>query len=225
MPRARRSGELTTTSFALLGLLASRSGGWSAYELTQQMGRSLRYVWPRAERNLYDEVKLLADRGLARCRQELVGRRPRTVYSITAAGRRALRSWLAEPSAPLTLESEALVRLFFAEHGTIGDLLAAVRTIRDEAVETEREVAEMVESYAHDGGPFPERLHVTALMGKLLYSHREALRRWADWAEAEIAGWSSTLLAEGARIPEGVFEEIILAARPGPGAASTSESV
>jgi PadR family transcriptional regulator AphA len=209
MTGARRGTELTGTSYALLGLLASRPTAWSAYELAQQMGRSLHYVWPRAERNLYDEVKLLADRGLARARQELVGRRPRTTYRITAAGRRALRAWLGGDSAPLTIESEALLRVFFAEHGTVDDLRRAVRTIREEAVCTEQEVAEMVRAYETDGGPFPDRLHVIALMGKLLNAHRQAMVRWADWAEEEVSTWTSTTLGEGATVPAGVFDEII----------------
>ena len=203
------NAELTPTSFALLGLLATRPDGWSAYELAQQMGRSLRYVWPRAERNLYDDVKLLADRGLARAQRERVGRRPRTVYSITAKGRRELRSWLTRSSLPLTLESEALLKVFFAEQGTVEDLLATIRGIRQEAEATEKDVAELVQSYEIDGGPFPERLHVIALMGRLLFSHRQALRQWADWAEAEVAGWPGTRLEDGAQIPAGVFDEII----------------
>ena len=212
MTRTRRSGELTPTSFALLGLLAVRPSGWSAYELAQQMPRSLRYFWPRAERNLYDEVKLLAERGLATARQDRVGRRPRTLYSITAAGRRALQAWLGEPSAPPVLESEALLRVFFAEHGGVDDLLRTIRSIREDAEQTEQRIADMVKAYDTDGGPFPHRLHVTALMGKLLFSHREAMRRWADWAEDEVGRWTSTTLGEGARMPEGVFAEIIDAA-------------
>lgn len=203
-----RRSELTGTSYALLGLLATRPQGWTAYELAQQMVRSLRYVWPRAERNLYDDVKLLAERGLARPEEGRTGRRPRTVYSITPAGRAALREWLARPSAPLTLESEALVRVFFAEQGSLADLERAIASVREEALATELTVAEMVRAYSGDGGPFPERLHVIALMGKLLHSHREALRRWADWAEAEIATWGGVTREEGAHVAFDVFDEI-----------------
>ncbi len=46
---------LTTTSYAVLGLLAIRP--WSTYELAKQMEVSLRNFWPRAERKLYDEPK------------------------------------------------------------------------------------------------------------------------------------------------------------------------
>jgi PadR family transcriptional regulator, regulatory protein AphA len=221
MARTRRTGELKATSFALLGLLATNPSGWSTYELAQQMRRSLRYVWPRAERNLYDEAKLLAERGLARAKHSSVGRRPRTTYTITAQGRRMLRTWLSQPSAPLALESEALLRVFFADHGRVEDLVAAIRSVREEAEATERDVAELVRAYDRDGGPFPDRLHVIALMGQLLFSHREALRRWADWAENEVTSWSSTRLGDGARVPEGVFAQIV-ASVDGRGAGQTS---
>jgi DNA-binding PadR family transcriptional regulator len=217
MGAPRRGPELTTTSFALLGLLATRPSGWSAYELTQQMRRSLHYVWPRAERNLYDEAKLLAQRGYARARDDGVGRRPRTVYTITRRGRAALRGWLEEPSAPLLVESEALVRVFFAELGSLADVQGAIRSLRDDAIATERDVAELVGSYDTDGGPFPERLHVIALMGNLLHTQRQALLAWCDWAEAEISTWTSTTLDDGARVPAGVFADIVAAAADAPG--------
>jgi hypothetical protein len=111
------------------------------------------------------------------------------------------------------MESEALVRVFFGEQGDLEDLLGAIRSIRQEAEETELEVAQMVRAYGEDGGPFPSRLHVTALMGKLLFSHREAIRRWADWAEAEVMQWDATTLDGGARVASEVFEEIVGGAR------------
>ena len=50
---------LTTTSYAILGLLSVRS--WSAYELTDQMKRGLRYTWPRTETRIYQEPKHLVE--------------------------------------------------------------------------------------------------------------------------------------------------------------------
>ena len=81
----------TTTSYAVLGLLSVRS--WTTYELAKQVQRSLNWFWPRAERKLYDEPKRLVAQGLATASQEATGQRPRTVYSITDDGRRALRQW------------------------------------------------------------------------------------------------------------------------------------
>ena len=38
-----------------------------------------------------------------------------TVYRITPVGREALRGWLAEPSEPTHIESEAALKVFFAD--------------------------------------------------------------------------------------------------------------
>src|SRR6516165_8481292 len=115
---------LTTTSYAVLGLLSIKS--WSSYELTRQMDRSLGRIWPRAVSKLYEEPKKLVDYGYARASIERQGQRSRTVYAITANGRRALASWLHEPGEGPVLEFEQLLKVFFAESGTKEDLLATL---------------------------------------------------------------------------------------------------
>ena len=49
----------STTSYALLGLLALRE--WTTYELAKQVQRSIGWFWPRAERKLYEEPKRLVE--------------------------------------------------------------------------------------------------------------------------------------------------------------------
>lgn len=58
----------------------------TAYELTQQMRRALRWAWPRSEANLYGEIKRLVPPGLAHAVEEDNGRRTRT-RQITDDGR------------------------------------------------------------------------------------------------------------------------------------------
>ena len=82
--------SLPTTSYAILGMLALRP--WTAYELTQQLRRSLTYCWPKAESVLYDEPKRLVRLGLATAQRQPAGRRTRTAYAITDQGRRALEA-------------------------------------------------------------------------------------------------------------------------------------
>ena len=50
----------------------------------------------------------------------------------------------------------------------------------------------MVRGYLTDGGPFPERLHISTLFGRLYLDLFELLARWADLAEAEITAWPGT---------------------------------
>ena len=115
---SRSKLELTTTSYAVLGLLCVQP--WSAYELTRQMTRSLRFMWPRAESGIYREPQKLVDLGYAAVTEVPAGpRRTKPLYSATTAGRRALRRWLAAPSAPPQFESEAMVMFFFADQGTL----------------------------------------------------------------------------------------------------------
>lgn len=88
---------------------------WSTYELAKQVKRSLHWFWPRAERKLYQEPKLLVAAGLATASMEATGNRPRTVYTITDAGRAALAAWLSEPPEPRSAEFAAMVKVFFAD--------------------------------------------------------------------------------------------------------------
>src|SRR5215831_6916386 len=125
---------LTTTSYAVLGLLAIRPR--SAYDLVSQIKRSnIRLIWPRAESKLYEEPKNLVAHGLASVRPvRAADRRRRTVYSITARGRRALGRWLGEPGGGLLLEFENLVKVVYGDFGSREQLLANIRRIREDAV-------------------------------------------------------------------------------------------
>lgn len=184
------AARLTTSSYAVLCLLSIQP--WSAYELTQQATRSLRFAWPKSERLLYSEPKKLVEHGLATSRQESVGERGRTVYAITDEGRAALRAWMAtEPDAPV-LEAEALLRLLFADLGTIDDAVAALDKLAADADETYEQVLEINAGYLDGGHPFPERVHVSVLFATLQLELFGLISRWAEFAKAEIGAWPST---------------------------------
>ena len=181
------SRDRTTTSYAVLGLLAIRP--WTTYELAKQVQRSLRWFWPRAERKLYDEPKRLADDGLATATREHTGKRGRTVYTITEAGRAALRDWLGEPSAPPTTEFEGMVKVFFSDAGSRQQLLATIERIELQA--TER-LDEIVGLAATRPPAFPEREHLSAIGLRLFREQEEATARWARWAREQVEQWPDT---------------------------------
>ena len=133
---------------------------WSTYELAKHVDRSLRPMWPRARSNLFNEPKKLVAHGLAVATEETVGRRPRTVYTITPAGRRALRQWLGTPGEGPVLEFEQLLKVFFADHGTKADVLKAVATIKQWAHDRNAENIAVARGYIAGTGPFPERAAV-----------------------------------------------------------------
>jgi PadR family transcriptional regulator AphA len=202
---------VNATSYAILGLLSVRS--WSAYELTAQMKRGMRFTWPRAETRIYQEPKNLVAHGLARSSVEAKGRRERTIYTITPNGRAALRRWLEQPSAPPQFESEALLRTTFADSGTRDALLSTLRGLREQVASHYEQLGAQVEDYLNTGGPFPERLHLIALVGKFIIEHLAHLERWADWAEEQVQGWPDVGPATRVPVPVEVFHEIADAAR------------
>jgi PadR family transcriptional regulator AphA len=184
---SRRAEDLTTTSYAMLGMLAIRP--WSTYELAKHMDRSLGRLWPRARSNLFNEPKKLVAHGLARASEEMAGRRPRTVYTITPKGRRALQRWLGTPGAGPVLEFEQLLKVFFADHGTKSDALSAVRDIRAWSEERNAENIAVARSYVAGTGPFPERAAVLAVVGGFLTDFADMVGTWADWATSIIDDW------------------------------------
>ena len=183
------SDKLSTTSFAILGLLALRP--WSGYELAQQVDRSLRHMWPRTKRQLFEQPKLLVRAGFATAARDSVGLRRRTVYSITPAGRRALRDWMAQPGRSPALEWEALIKVFFAEHLDNEQLLGHLRGIRDSAAASLTAYIESVTDSIARGFPFPDRLQLSLLVTKFFMDYIVTIERWADWALTEVERWDS----------------------------------
>ena len=166
MPSSRPPSP-TTTSYAVLGLLSVRS--WTTYELAKQVGRSLSWFWPRAERKLYDEPKRLAERGLAEATEHFTGKRRSREYAITDAGRAALRAWLSEPSVPRSTEFEGMVKVFFADAGDRDQLLVTLRRIEEESLARVADLRDLA------GRPtnFPHRRHLQALALNAMLAEEE----------------------------------------------------
>jgi DNA-binding PadR family transcriptional regulator len=181
------SPRLTTTSYAILGLLAIQP--WSTYELTKLMRRALLAVWPRAESNLYREPQRLVDAGLATARRVDVGRRRRTEYAITRPGRSALKEWLATPAAPTVLESEGALKVLFANNTSLDVLQQRLGEFAAEAEASDEPWRAIARDYVEGTGEFPERIHVNVLYWVLLDQWAKVRAEWAHWASAIVATW------------------------------------
>ncbi|MEA2305723.1 MAG: hypothetical protein QOH43_3003 [Solirubrobacteraceae bacterium] len=110
---------LTPTSYIVLGLL-SFAGEATPYELKAGHSGSVGSFWSVPHSQLYAEPDRLVAAGLVSMRREEDGRR-RKRYSLTDAGREALRDWLAEPGTPpAEFREPALLKLFFgADPGSV----------------------------------------------------------------------------------------------------------
>jgi DNA-binding PadR family transcriptional regulator len=175
------------------------------------MDRSVGRIWPRAQSKLFEEPKKLVEHGYATAREESVGRRPRTVYTITRSGRRALAAWLAEPGDGPALEFEGLVKLIFADHGSRADALATIARAREWAVEMNVGNIEAAEKFVESEGRYAERRATTLLLGAFLTDFYALVASWADWAEGEVAEWPDDIADH--RIPPDRTREVLDRAR------------
>ncbi len=179
--------NLSTTSYAILGLLSLRS--WTTYELAEQMRRALGQFWPRAESGIYTEPKKLVAAGLATAETEHVGQRPRTRYAITPAGRKALKKWVPSDGAGPVVEFEQLVKVFFAEHATKADLLANLHKIKTDNEDLIVAAHAPSAEYLEGRGGYPERLPWLVLCGRFLEEFDQLVDRWSTWAISEVEQW------------------------------------
>lgn len=181
---------LSPTAHALLGLLSIRP--WSTYALAKQVERSLGWFWPRTERKIYDEAKRLVDSGHAKATKEMVGERERTVYTITARGRTALRNWLGQPSTPPKLEAEALVRVFFADAGTLDQLRSTLDQLAHQAQTNLVTLRRLIAAADQPDYAFGARRHVNALGLRFQLDYHQMLVDWAKWATEQTDAWTSS---------------------------------
>lgn len=182
--------RMTTSSFAVLALLDLKR--WTGYELTNQAQRSLRYAWPKSARLLYSEPKKLVELGYATTHKEVVGNRSRNVYEITDAGRTALAEWAGMRTQPPRLEFEAMLRLLFADHGTLDDLRRSLDEMEADLGEHHVAIVELMGSYFEEGHPFPGRAHLSVLFATFQIEVFRAIERWLEFARSEIDRWPDT---------------------------------
>jgi DNA-binding PadR family transcriptional regulator len=183
---------LNATSASVLGLLAIEDWPrpWTTYELAKQAGRSLGWFWPRAERQLYTVPERLVAKGYAESHEHQTGNRPATRFVITPAGRAALRGWLDGPGAPVRVEAEELVRVFFADQAGPDELRATLRRMLGQVEQDRRSLAQI--TAGTEPGAVTGRHAVNALALRLVADLQDAVRAWALWALDDTADWAYT---------------------------------
>ena len=166
--------QLTLTECAVLGMLTRRER--SGYDLLKAIERSVGFFWAPAKSQLYALLPRLVERGLLTARRvEQVKRPDKTLYRITAAGRRALREGLEQ--APSAADRNPFdLRLFFGEHMRPG----AVRAMAEARLEHARShLAELEQIEQQPGVKEDTYPYLTLLSGK---EDAKAQIRWAEQA-------------------------------------------
>ncbi len=105
-------GDLNATQASLLGFL--HDGPRTGWDLVREIETGLDRFWNITSSHVYRELRALEESGLVTAGPP--GRRERRPFSVTAAGRRAFRQWVAEPPGPEQIRFPLLVKLWFARH-------------------------------------------------------------------------------------------------------------
>jgi DNA-binding PadR family transcriptional regulator len=165
--------RLSTTSYVVLGMIGLR-GPSTPYDLKRGIGHSVGYFWPFPHAQLYAEPERLEQMGLLALQSEETGRR-RKVYSLTGAGRRALRDWLAAPTNEhFQMRDVAELKLFFSE---LGDPRNVARLASEQIRQHEERIAVYERMQSRFGEvPAVARRMVTLRLG--LEMEHAALRFW-----------------------------------------------
>ena len=178
---SHRAPRLPVTSFAVLGQVAA--GPATGYEVKARIEAGAAQFWHASYSQIYAELRRLE--GLGYVTEERVvqeGRPNKRVYTITAAGRDALREWLGEPWGLAHLRDESLVKLTLAATVPAADVVAQLERLRETHERRRRDFEERIAGLPPDAGP-----HVRLALRKGVHA-QAAFSAWCDEAIAELRG-------------------------------------
>jgi DNA-binding PadR family transcriptional regulator len=172
--------ELSATGRVILGMLTL--GQRTGYDIKQFVDKTTRHFWAASYGQIYPELRRLEEQGLVRSADHPAGRRARTVYDLTDAGRAALEDWLRETDEPAyELRSETMLKLFFSdavEPEYRAQWLRALREMQERKLQALRELEPGAASMTARG-PY--------LSLQLGIAQTEFLIDWCSRAEARLA--------------------------------------
>jgi DNA-binding PadR family transcriptional regulator len=177
--------ELSLFSYEILGLVGQTGAG--AHDLLRMAKRGRILDWA-GESQYYVEPKRLARLGYLEARREPGKTRERTVYTLSAKGRKALREYARTPVRFTPLKSEPLLRLLIADVVGEAQTRESMGTLRDDIAEL---MARLEESAASAETLPHRRKHLLIVIGflrRLLELHLDLV----DEVERELAPPSSS---------------------------------
>jgi PadR family transcriptional regulator AphA len=174
------STKLTPFSYAVLVLVGE--GGAGAHDLVRMMREGQYVFWAAATSQWYAEPKRLAELGYLEAEKAPGRTHERTHYTLTDAGRDALREWLAQPSAFTRIQCEPVVRLLGAEYADPEALLGSLESLRAPLEETYAALDRLKEV----GGELPHRERVIAVNHRFARRLLDAHAAWLEEAEQAL---------------------------------------
>lgn len=164
---------------ALLGLLAREPR--TGYQLSKVMVRQVAYFWSANHSQIYPALHRLETAGqISSTAYDGPGPRDTKVFTITAAGRDALRAWLVRPTEIGADRDEFVVRVFslwLLDRTDAVHLVEEHRALHAARLATYRSIRSELGEPADPGDPqFAQRATLEA--GLSYQQHRIS---WCDW--------------------------------------------
>ena len=184
-------GELRNISFVILSLVGE--GGASAHELARMVRQGGPIYWSAAASKVYAEPKRLSGLGYLKGRVVPGQTRPKTVYSLSAKGRRALRDWLRSPARFPRIQDEAHLRLLAGDQIEDREILASLAGLREQLAELDQRVDEMNAGEAR----LPHKRRNLALAHSLGRRLIAAYGDWIDEVEDELGARHRRVIDNG----------------------------
>lgn len=112
---------------ALLAALIDRES--SGYDLAKKFNSSVANFWTATPQQLYRELEKMEAEGLLSARLVKQDKRPdKRIFSVTGAGRAALREFSRRTPRPTTVRDELLVQVEALAHGDVASIRASIET-------------------------------------------------------------------------------------------------
>ncbi len=170
--------------YAILGFLNYQPA--TGYELKASFDTSVRHFWPADQAQIYRTLAELTEAGLATMEVVPQEYRPnKKIYSITEAGREALRQWLATPLPPQDHRSAELIQVFFAGQLSDEDVLVMFERAAQQyraVLETYKQIPQQITDYvAMVGSPRETFFWLLTLEGGIL-----SAQVTLEWVEGVI---------------------------------------
>lgn len=181
MPTARSN----PTEFAILGLLSE--GPRSGYDIKKEVEERMRHFWSESFGHIYPMLTRLHGKRLVSVRTvpSARGRPDRKLYTITAAGRRALAAWFqSRPAAPRP-RNELLLRIFLGRHAPPDVLLRDVAAYRAQMVAALEQLRAVEQRIAASSEDTADAVYWRLVIGFGVDVYA-ALDRWGEVAEREL---------------------------------------
>ena len=183
---------IPTIGYALLGVLAREP--LSGYDISRRMKAPVGAFWQAQRSQIYPELARLEEAGLVvHHRVEQLDRPDKKVYSISDAGRQALRRWATEPAGVPAQRNEFVLKvysLWLADPGQALEFVRAREALHRARLEQMQGTAEELERAAGGSALRPHRPefgeYATVLAGV-----------FAERAQVEWCGWLARRLEVG----------------------------